>query len=66
LFGLKTALEIDCGWSRTIVSAWERVFFSLFCPCPRNVIVASQTTAAMTIKGKRALRKKRFKRRPRK
>jgi hypothetical protein len=38
--------------------------FSLFFPCPESVCTASQTSAAMTISGKSALRKKRFKKTP--
>src|SRR5256714_2016108 len=39
----------------------ESVAFSLLCPWPDSVCTASQTRAAMTISGKSALRKKRFK-----
>src|SRR5437588_13015535 len=44
-------------WASTV----ESDAFSVLCPWPDSVCTASQTRAAMTISGKSALRKNRFK-----
>src|ERR671936_2554648 len=61
LFGLKSAFLIVLGCAAIWLSTSESDAFSVLCPWPDSVCTASQTRAAMTISGKSALRKNRFK-----
>ena len=60
MLGLKTTSRIEAGSFLAWLITAEYVVFSAFLPVVTSVCEASQTSAAMTISGKSALRKKRL------
>jgi hypothetical protein len=65
LLGTKRTLSIEDGFVSTWVRSWLYVIFCVLLELPgRSVREARKTRRTMTISGKSALRKKRFKKVP--